>query len=234
MATPIDAEDARLPMGPLAATVVLSAVTGYVDAFAYVNLFGTFPANQSGNVALLGIALGQGELGDALTCIVAVASFALGVAVGVAIDRRTHRDAPYQARAVLLIELVLLAAVTVAIGVLGEGHEIMDGPLALALLVPTGLAMGVQTPAIARTHGIPTPTTYMTGSVAHLAEAFATRRVGMGGLLLVVLSGYVGGAVVGTAIGAVWNLALVVPTATLALLLIVRTSTTVGPRATSD
>ncbi len=238
-----EAAQAGLPLAPLASTVVLAAITGYVDAYAYQFLFGTFPANQSGNIVLLGIAIGQGEWTDMLTCLVAVLGFGVGVAAGVALGNRASSPAYPRTRWVLLIELVVLVAITVIIGVTGEGRAPMQGPGALALLAGAAFAMGVQTPVIVRTYGVPTPTTYMTGSVAHLAEELTDasqagpsrelrrRRARHGALLAVVLAGYVAGAAAGTAIGSGWNLALVVPSAVLGLLLVVRTGTTVGSRS---
>jgi uncharacterized membrane protein YoaK (UPF0700 family) len=219
----------RFGMPPLAATVALAAIAGYVDAFSYVHLFGVFPANQSGNAVLAGIAIGEVEPSQALLAVAALIGFGLGVALGLVIDERDRRSAPERPRAVLVIELALLAALTVVIGVVGGGSLPFDGAVAVALLVPTAFAMGVQTPVITSTRGVPTPTTYMTGTVTHLAEAFTEASVGRdaatsrqqrrrGVILATALGGYVGGAAIGAAVGAAWHLALVVPTVALAIL----------------
>ena len=42
----------------LAVPVALAVVAGFVDAVGFSRVFGVFPANQSGNVIFLGMALG--------------------------------------------------------------------------------------------------------------------------------------------------------------------------------
>ena len=44
---------------------VLAAVAGFVDAVGFNRLFGVFPANQSGNVAFLGMAIGSARFSPA-------------------------------------------------------------------------------------------------------------------------------------------------------------------------
>jgi uncharacterized membrane protein YoaK (UPF0700 family) len=226
---------------PLFATVVLTGVAGFVDAFGFVHLFDTFTANMSGNAVLLGIALGNADLDLAARHVTALVGFTLGVAVGVLVDRRDRTAAASRPEAVLLVELAVLAGLTVAVALLGGGDRPFDELPGLLLIGPTAFAMGIQTPVITRTDGVPTPTTYMSGSVTHLAEAFTEARVSpdpalrraedrRGLLLLTVLAGYVGGASAGAAIGGVWTHALVVPTALLAGLLLLRQVVSSRPR----
>lgn len=212
---------------PLLATVALTAVAGYIDAFSYVHLFGVFPANQSGNTVLAGIAIGEARPGQAILAVTALAGFGLGVAVGLVIDERDRKARPYRPRTVLVVELAVLIGLTAAIAATGAGGLPFDGAAAAALLVPTAFAMGVQTPVITTTGGVATPTTYMTGTVTHLAEALteageargtptAGRDRRRGAILATSLGGYLAGAAAGAAIGAVWHLALVVPAVVLA------------------
>jgi uncharacterized membrane protein YoaK (UPF0700 family) len=213
--------------------MVLTAVAGYVDAFGFLHLFGTFTANMSGNAVLLGIAFGDGDIDLAARHLTAVVAFTLGVSVGILVDRRDRLTEGRRPELVLLIELTVLAGLTVAVALLGGGDRPFDELPGLVLIGPTAFAMGVQTPVITRTDGVATPTTYMSGSVTHLAEAFTEGRIApdpgtrrsqdrRGMILLVVLAAYVAGAAAGAAIGGVWVGALVVPTVVLACLLGVR------------
>lgn len=224
-----DAADVGFTLPPVAATLLLTAIAGYVDAFGYVYLFGgTFAANQSGNVALLGIAIGDDRLGDAATSLIALLGFGLGAALGIYIDSHDPTQTAKRPQALLAIEVALLVGITVAVAVIGGDHP-LEGVARFALLGATSLAMGVQTPVVTRTHGVPTPTTFMSGSVARLSnsltEALRQRGTRSGRsyelqavLLAIVLVGYVAGAAVGTAIGGVWREALVLPTLALAAL----------------
>jgi len=39
--------------------VMMAVIAGYVDAIGFTRLFAVFPANQSGNAVLLGVAIGD-------------------------------------------------------------------------------------------------------------------------------------------------------------------------------
>jgi uncharacterized membrane protein YoaK (UPF0700 family) len=227
----VDATELDFLLPPIVTTFVLASVAGYVDVFGYLQLFGTFTSNMSGNVVLLGIALGEAAWGDAARHGLALASFATGVGFGFAVDRRERTRVPLWSMRVLAIELLVLVGLTVVVAALGDiDFHRLPGIL---FLIPTAFAMGVQTPVITRTQGVATPTTYMSGTVAHLSEAIAARFRDVPAerhtdarrviILAGVLLGYLSGAVIGTVMGDVWRSgALVVPTAALALLFVLR------------
>src|ERR1700687_3239708 len=56
--------------------LTLTAATGSVDAVSYLGLGRVFTANMTGNLVLLGIAIGQGQLPEALRSVVALVGFA--------------------------------------------------------------------------------------------------------------------------------------------------------------
>lgn len=153
--------------------LVLTAVTGLVDAVSILRLGRVFVANMTGNVVFIGLALG-GAPGFALgASVVALAGFLVGAAVGGAAAERLGRD-----RAVLLAagcgsELVLLCGALVVATVAGEPF---NGPSSAAIAGLSALAMGVQN-AVARHLAVPDLTTTvltmtLTGIAADLRSRF--------------------------------------------------------------
>lgn len=225
---PVDDDTAGLPgWGPRVA-VVLAAVAGYVDAVSFSQLFGVFPANQSGNVILAGIAIGNGDWGQLWRPVLAIVAFGLGVAVAVALTDRW--DPQPRRRVLVLVELVLLIAYTIPAVRVVTSHPMVGGPGAAALLLVGAVAMGVQTDAVRRVAGRQVATTYQTGAITRLAETAiravrgttpSSDRAGVTvALLTVVLLGYLGGAAIGQFVGRHWRGALIVPCVVLGLLLV--------------
>lgn len=191
--------------------VTLAAVAGFVDAVGFSRFFGVFPANQSGNVIFLGMALGGSPgVPSAWRSGLAIVSFAVGTAMGLVIARRV---ADRRRHVVLLtVEFALLSALAIVAGPI-TSDLIVDGALSAVLLVLAGVAMGVQTDVISRLAGVGMSTTYQTGALTHIAQAvvglvdrgFAdaprrTNRVSLG-VLSVVFGAYLLGAVVGAGPG---------------------------------
>jgi uncharacterized membrane protein YoaK (UPF0700 family) len=151
----VTARVAPRPQGPLPALLVLlTMVTGLVDAFSYLSLGHVFVANMTGNVIFLGLALsGAGGISIAAS-LLAVVAFAVGAAVGGrwAVGRELHRGRLLAAAASVQATVVLVAAVLAsAAGTTGQ----------VARLVLIGLlafAMGGQN-AVARRLAVPDLTT---------------------------------------------------------------------------
>ena len=66
----------------LVLAAVLTAVTGFVDAHVYLNVARVFVANQSGNVVLTGIDIGEAQWSTVIAHLVSIIMFAAGVAIG--------------------------------------------------------------------------------------------------------------------------------------------------------
>src|SRR5260370_5095621 len=117
------AEDRRL----LFSLMLLTFVTGLVDAASVLGLGRVFTANMTGNVVFLGLALGGAPDLSIAASLVALAGFLLGAAGG---RRLTRSDALRALRLVLALEIVfLLTATGVAAG--ADQHE--TGPRGLPL-----------------------------------------------------------------------------------------------------
>jgi uncharacterized membrane protein YoaK (UPF0700 family) len=209
--------------GPLAIAALLGAIAGYVDAIGFDRVFDVFPANQSGNAVLLGIGLGEGTGSEAWRPALAIAGFALGVALAIRLGRRIVRLRP---AVVMGVEVVLLVPVTVVV-LTDDDPAGIGGVGCAALILATSCAMGLQTEVIGRVAGVAVATTYQSGAIARIAELLGgadpgrdrapARVVGLA-VLVAVLVAYVGGAAAGAAAGD-WPAAMLVPVALLAVLI---------------
>jgi uncharacterized membrane protein YoaK (UPF0700 family) len=179
--------------------LTLTAAAGSVDAVSYLGLGRVFTANMTGNLVLLGIAVGQSQLGGAVRSVIALAGFAVGVLIGVRVSARTEATAvwPLSVTLALLVELGLLVAFL-------AGWEIAgDRPAALPLDVLVSIsaaAMGMQAAAARRLHVAGVTTVFVTGMLTSLIADLAT--VGPGRSHWVVWAASLACLVIGAATGA--------------------------------
>ena len=196
------AEDRRL----MFSLMLLTFVTGLVDAASVLGLGRVFTANMTGNVVFLGFALGGAQEVSIAASLVALAGFLLGAACG---GRLMRSDAPRMLRVVVALEVFLLLAAAGLAG-LADEHQALPRGMLLVLLAMT---MGLQNAAIRRL-AIPDMTTTvltltLTGIAADSPLAGGTnprlmRRVGA---VLVML----GGAFVGASLlrrGLAWTIGM--------------------------
>ena len=179
--------------------IALSFAAGAVDAVALL-AFGVFTAVMTGNIVLLGIAIGHGALQSAVRSSISLAAYVAGVVVGARIVGATPSGAiwPAHATRALALEWVLQAAFLV--GWIVTGAE-PGGGAAAGLIAVSGLAMGLQA-TTTRSLGLGLSTTYITGTLTTLlSELFApgsaaTDAARRGLVLLALPAGAVIGAVV--------------------------------------
>ncbi|WP_046728133.1 YoaK family protein [Streptomyces humi] len=148
-----DRRDRHGPLPPV--MLVLTVVTGLVDAFSYLVLGHVFVANMTGNVVFSGFAV-AGAAGFSLAAsLTALAAFAVGALLGgrVAHGARSHRGRVLHLA--LVLETVLVLAACLVAETTGSPYP---GPARYALIVLLGLAMGVQN-AAARALAVPDLTT---------------------------------------------------------------------------
>ncbi|WP_318215631.1 YoaK family protein [Streptomyces sp. SCL15-6] len=145
--------DRHGPLPPL--MLVLTVVTGLIDAVSYLALGRVFVANMTGNVVFLGFAL-AGAPGLSVTAsIVSMVSFLTGALAG---GRLGTRFAAHRGRLLATttaIQAVLVAGTVIAVAV---SHGEVTSPVRYALIVLLGIAMGMQN-AVARRLGVPDLTT---------------------------------------------------------------------------
>jgi uncharacterized membrane protein YoaK (UPF0700 family) len=145
--------------------VALTFAAGSVDAVALLRL-DVFTAVMTGNIVLLGLAIGQGAFANALRSVIALVAYGAGVVAGArivgAVAIETHWS-PKVTRA-LAVECVLQGAFLVVWMLTGANP---DGTSAAALIAFSGVAMGIQA-ATARALAPGMSTTYVTGTLTGL------------------------------------------------------------------
>jgi uncharacterized membrane protein YoaK (UPF0700 family) len=154
--------------------VVLTLSTGALDAASYLRLGHVFSSVVTGNLVLVGVAVGQQAGTLALNCGLAVSGYGAGVLAGGAIAGTPQRGQPAwpgRATITLLVEMVLLIGFSAGWLAAG-GHP--QGAGRLGLLVLAAAAMGVQSTAVRRLG--PMSTTYLTSTLTGLLTALAIRR----------------------------------------------------------
>lgn len=138
----------RRPLQPTLATagvplmLVLTFVTGSVDAVGYLALDRVFTGNMTGNVVILAMAVARADGLPVTGPLVALLTFTLGAIVAGRVLRRREKGWTTPITALLATGSVVLAAVAVLVGV--AGHRSGVQVIAAALIAA---AMGVQAAA---------------------------------------------------------------------------------------
>jgi uncharacterized membrane protein YoaK (UPF0700 family) len=135
--------------------LLLTVVTGVVDATSYLALGRVFVANMTGNVVFLGFAWAGERSLSASASIVALLAFLVGALAGGELATRvgSHRGRHFVAGASISLALLVVALV-VAVSV-GQPYPTATR---YALIVLLAVAMGVQN-ATARALAVPDATT---------------------------------------------------------------------------
>jgi uncharacterized membrane protein YoaK (UPF0700 family) len=232
--------------GPLPGLLlILTAVTGVVDAVSILSLGRVFVANMTGNVVFVGFAI-AGAPGFSLSAsLFALAGFLVGAAVGGALITRTGPDRAVLLRSGVAAELVLavaalvLAALSGAPGVSQPAAAMSGGAFGAAatdaLAALLAIAMGIQN-AVARKLAVPDMTTTvltmtLTGLAADLRAEIrggagrTTARAALGRRLLAVAAMLVG------AITGAWLVLSVSPLSALVLAAALLAVVTIGAAA---
>lgn len=210
--------------------VSLAVVSGATDAIGLLALGGAFTSVMTGNMVLLGVAASSGNGARAASSGFAILAFCAGAALGARLAGTPAKDDPIWPRAVtvgLAAELVFMAAYAVGWWVTGGA----PGPgVALALLLCTAVALGIQSSTVQRFGVSGMSTTYLTGTLTTVVIRLATGRgVREVWHSIEILLGLVAGAAAGT--GLVLLAPLLAPVLQLAVLgAVVVTAVTVAHR----
>lgn len=142
--------------GPLPALLlVLTGVTGLVDAVSFLKLGHVFVANMTGNVVFIGFAIGGAADLSMLASLVAIAAFVAGALGGGHLGARLGRHRGQLVAVATYVEMALIGAALIS-SMAGSGTN--DATTQYTLIVLLALAMGLQN-AAARRLAVPDMTT---------------------------------------------------------------------------
>jgi len=129
------------PLPPL--MLVLTFVTGLVDATSYLRLGHAFVANMTGNFVFLGFALAGAKGLSVAASLAAISAFLLGGLLGGRLGLRVGGHRGLHLRAALAVQLVFVASAAAVAAATGAGAQVGSGTryILIALLA---IGMGIQ------------------------------------------------------------------------------------------
>jgi uncharacterized membrane protein YoaK (UPF0700 family) len=212
--------------------LALAFSAGYIDSLSYLGLGRVFTANMTGNTVLLGIAIATLDQSAALRSGLALAGFLGGAALAARIVQRDHSAGrwPRAVTGALMLEGAVLAAF--AFG------WTLAAPAVLIVL--SAIAMGMQSAAVHRLELSGITTTYITGTLTNMVSRLLGRErrkslpvFGRSGLLAGVWVVYIAGAgIAAAAISKAQALAPALPTALIAVVVLVAAISFPAPKET--
>jgi uncharacterized membrane protein YoaK (UPF0700 family) len=200
--------------------VVLALTAGAIDAVTFVRLGNVFSSVITGNLALLGLAIGERHGTLAVNGGVALVAYAGGVLAGGALAgpiESTRPVWPRRTTVAMAAELVVLAGFSAGWLAAG-GHP--AGGVRMTLLVLTATAMGMQSAAVRLLGQM--SSTYLTSTLIGIFQSLAVRRVPPDwrratGVLLAFVAGAALGVAAGEASAALVPVAVMLPLAVVVL-----------------
>ena len=129
--------------------VMMALIAGYVDAIGFTRLFDVFPANQSGNAVLLGVAIGDPSWNQGWRPGLSMVMFVVGVGLGFAIGG--HLGASRRTPTLLAVEAVLLVVFAAVAGNVEGDVAVIGGYIvgsAIGAAVVSGWGDALWIPAL--------------------------------------------------------------------------------------
>ncbi len=152
--------------------VCLTLSTGAVDAISYLGLGKVFTANMTGNIVLLGLAVGSSERSAVVRAAVSLVAYAAGAFLGARVAPRGEGRPIWRGEVTLVLGFEALLQAGLFAAWLGSSGR--PGQTAEALLVAmSALAMGLQSAAVAALGVAGVTTTYVTGTLTGLMGGLA-------------------------------------------------------------
>lgn len=147
--------------------VLMSFASGCMDILSYRELGQVFTSAMTGNAALLGLGLGQGNIPATSRNMAALAGFLFGLGFGAAM-LRGHRAEAGRSRATIVALLVEEALLVAFAAVWHHGAGPSSDRLLYGLIALSAFAMGMQS-AVAHRIGVTgITTTYFTGTLTNI------------------------------------------------------------------
>ena len=158
--------------------VCLTFGTGAVDAISFLGLGRVFTAMMSGNIVLLGLAVGSSAGPEAVRSAVSLVVYALGVFAASRLIRNPTSNPTKSSVWPAGLTMALVCGAVAQAGVLagwlgasGHPNDVFKG----VLVGFSALAMGLQGGAVARLGVSGVTTTYVTGTLTGLIGGLAVR-----------------------------------------------------------
>ena len=180
-----------------ALVVVLTVVTGSVDAIGLLRLGGVFTSVMTGNMVLLGIAMGKHDASIAIHTGVAFLAYVLGSFLGARVAGHPEKSEHLWPRPVvnaLAVELGIMAIFGVWWEVVGAAPST---GVEYALLSLNAVALGVQSSAVLRFGISGLSTTYLTGTLTQFIAGLTKRGAPLQVRSALILLALIGGAAAG-------------------------------------
>ena len=180
-----------------ALVVALTVVTGAVDAIGFTRLGGVFTSVMTGNMVLLGVSAGDGDVSLALHTGVAFVAFILGGFAGARVAGHATKDQDFWPRPILTA-LTLELGVLCVLAIWWESVAgAPTGSAEYAMLGVNAVALGIQSAAILRFGISGLSTTYLTGTLTQLVASLTKRTEPVHGRNVAILLALIVGAGLG-------------------------------------
>lgn len=152
--------------------LALAFGSGAVDAISFLGLGRVFTANMTGNIVLLGLAVGSAAGGEATRSAVSLVAFTAAVFTALWLARRVRQGRP-AAGVATAFALEAVVQIGFLVGwLLASGRP--AHALELVLVAVSALAMGLQSGAVTRLGVRGVSTTYITGTLVGLIGELVT------------------------------------------------------------
>lgn len=91
--------------------ILLAAAGGFIDAYTYITRGGVFAYAQTGNIVLMGINIGQSHYLQALSYLIPIITFIVGVFIVEGLKKKFSSRPKNWRQTVIVIESIIVAAV---------------------------------------------------------------------------------------------------------------------------
>ncbi len=180
-----------------ALVILLTLVTGSIDAIGFTRLGGVFTSVMTGNMVLLGVAAGKGDVSLAIHTGIAFLGYVVGSLVGARVAGHAQENDDLWPRTILkalIFEFVVLC-------VFATWWELVSsaptGAAEYAMLSVNAVALGVQSAATLRFGISGLSTTYLTGTLTQFVAGVAKRKDPISGRSAFILLALIVGAGLG-------------------------------------
>lgn len=133
--------------------IILALCGGFMDAYSYIQRGEVFANAQTGNMLLMGVYFSEGDFQKAISYLIPVLSFAIGIAFA-DIVRMLHMNRFHWRQISVFIEALILMGVSF----IPESMNLMANSL-------TSLACGIQVESFRKIHGNGIATTMCIGNL---------------------------------------------------------------------